>query len=105
MVVTDVGRLRRALSDTDFPAERDELVGCAQRAGADHDTVRALRAMPPVSYSNFAEVLQSVSLTSDRSPADKAAQRRLHTKPGLAEQEKDVPGHPIAEETGSNRGS
>jgi Protein of unknown function (DUF2795) len=49
MVVTDVGRLRRALWDTDFPAEHDELVGCAERAGADHDTVCALRAMPPVS--------------------------------------------------------
>ncbi|MCA1821877.1 MAG: hypothetical protein LC644_09050 [Pseudonocardia sp.] len=27
------------------------MVGCAQRVGADHDTVCALRAMPPVSYS------------------------------------------------------
>jgi hypothetical protein len=49
MMLTDVDRLRNALSDLDFPAERDELVDCAQRAGADHDTVRALRAMPPVS--------------------------------------------------------
>ena len=101
MVVTDVGRLRRALSDTDFPAERDELVGCAELAGADHDTLPALRAMPPVSYANFAEVLQSVSLTPDRSPADKAAQRRLHTKPGLAEQEKEVPGHPSQRRPGA----
>jgi hypothetical protein len=105
MAVTDVDRLRSVLSGADFPAERDDLVGCAQRAGADNDTVRALRAMPPVSYSNFAEVLQSVSLKSDRSPADQAAQRRTHTKPGLTELEKDVPSHPIGDEIGDNRGS
>lgn len=105
MAVTDVDRLRSVLSDADFPAERDDLVGCAQRAGADNDTVRALRAMPPVSYSNFAEVLQSVSLRSDRSAADQAAQRRMHAKPGLTELDKDVPSHPIGDEIGDNRGS
>jgi hypothetical protein len=108
MVMTDVDRLRSVLSDTDFPADKNELVDCARRAGADDDTVRALQAMPPVSYSNFAEVLRSVPLTSDqsdRSPADQAAQRRMHTKPGLTEQDKDLPGHSIADEVGDNRGS
>jgi hypothetical protein len=105
MVATDVDRLRRALADTDFPAERDDLVKRAEQAGADNDTVRALRAMPPVSYANFAEVLRSVSLTPDRSPADQAAQRRSHPKATLSEQGKDIPDHPIVEQTGHNRGS
>jgi hypothetical protein len=105
MVATDTNRLRRALTEADFPAEKTELVRYAAESGADEDTVRALRAIPPVSYANLTEVLQSVSLEPDRDPADRAAQRRTHTARGLAEQEKDVPVHPIAEELGENRGS
>jgi hypothetical protein len=61
--------------------------------------------MPAVPYANFAEVLRSVSLTPDRSPADQAPQRRTHPKATLNEQAKDLPTHPIVKDTGHNRGS
>ncbi|NED99354.1 DUF2795 domain-containing protein [Phytoactinopolyspora halotolerans] len=105
MTTTDVERLHRALSDVDFPAGKDDLVTHAERAHADQDTIRVLRAMPPVHYSNMAEVERSVPLGPEREPADQAAQRRMHTHPGLSEQNKDTPGHPIADEVGENRGS
>lgn len=105
MVATDAKRLRKALAEADFPAGKDDLARYAAQAGADDDTVRALRAIPPVSYANLTEVLQSVSLAPDREPADQAAQRRTHTTPGLSEQDKDIPSHPIAEELGENRDS
>ncbi|MBF6329589.1 DUF2795 domain-containing protein [Nocardia transvalensis] len=104
-MATDVDSVRQALSDADFPADKDQLVRYATQAGADDDTVRALRAIPPESYANITEVLQSVDLAPDRAPADRAAQRRTHTHPGLAEQEKDVPAGPIVDELGENRGS
>ncbi|NKY87320.1 DUF2795 domain-containing protein [Nocardia veterana] len=105
MVATDADRVRQALSAADFPADKDDLVQSATRAHADRDTVRALEAIPPETYANVGEVLQSVNLDPQRSPADRAAQRRTHTHPGLAEQEKDVPVNPIVDELGENRGS
>jgi hypothetical protein len=104
MTATDIDRLRQALSEADFPADKDDLVGYAERAAADDDTVRALRALPPVPYANLGEVVQSVSLDPARSDADRAAQRRTHTKPGLSEQEKDIPSNPITEEFGVEPG-
>ncbi|MFC4372944.1 DUF2795 domain-containing protein [Nocardia halotolerans] len=104
-MTTDVERVERALSEADFPAGKDDLVGCASAANADEDTVRALRAMPPVVYANMAEVLQSVSLDDGRSAAERAAQSRDHAHPGVAEPERDVPPNPIVEELGENRGS
>ncbi|MEU4837890.1 DUF2795 domain-containing protein [Nocardia testacea] len=104
MVATDADRVRAALSDADFPAEKQDLVHCATRAHADADTVRALKAIPPETYGNLREVLQSVNLEPRRSPADRAAQHRTHSHPGLAEQEIEVPPNPIAEELGYNRG-
>jgi hypothetical protein len=105
MVATDVERLRRALVDVDFPAEKTEMVRCADEAGADEDTVRALKAVPPVTYSSLDELLRAVPLEQDRCPADETAQRRMHTKPGLSQYNKDVPGHPIADVIGENRKS
>ncbi|MEV0105051.1 DUF2795 domain-containing protein [Nocardia sp. NPDC050799] len=105
MVATDADRVRAALSAADFPAEKPELVHCATRAHADNDTVRALKAIPPETYGNLQEVLQSVNLEPRRSPADRAAQRRTHHHPGLAEQEIEVPPNPITEELGYNRDS
>ncbi|WP_228822974.1 DUF2795 domain-containing protein [Nocardia blacklockiae] len=101
MVTTDAVSVRKALSDADFPADKDQLVRCADRAGAAENTVRALRAIPPVSYANVGEVLQSVDLDPENDPADRAAQRRTHTHPGLAQQEKDVP--PARSSTNSAR--
>lgn len=105
MMPTTVERLRTALSEADFPADKGELLGYAERSDADAATLRALNAIPPVVYSNLTEVEQSVSFDSGPDPSEEAARRRLHDKPGLAQQEKDVPGHPIANELGENRGS
>ena len=105
MVTTDSDSVRKALSDTDFPVDKDQLVDDATAASADEDTVRALRAIPPVSYANVGEVLQSVDLAPEPSRADRASFRRDHTHPGLAEREKDLPGNPLVEELGENRGS
>lgn len=105
MATTDAGRGRQALSEADFPSGKEDLVRRATRSGADQDTVRALNAIPPVSYANVGEVLQSVDLGSQRTSAEQAAQRRTHTHPGLAEEEKETPGHPIVDELGENRGS
>ncbi|SFB19843.1 Protein of unknown function [Amycolatopsis marina] len=102
---TDADRLRDALTDADFPASKDDLVRYAERAQADADTVRAIRSIPPVEYSSLSEVVRSVPLEEDRTEADRAAQRQSHTKPGVAEQEKDTPTNPIVEELGENRGS
>ncbi|OLF17248.1 DUF2795 domain-containing protein [Actinophytocola xanthii] len=98
MVATRPELLREALSSADFPADKDTLVRYAEQAGADEDTIRAIRAIPPVSYANLAEVTQSVTFEGDQSPAERAARQRANVPPGLAEAERDVPPHPIAEE-------
>jgi uncharacterized protein DUF2795 len=102
-------QLRRALGDVDYPAEKDELVHRARVNGADEQTVRALRAIPPVEYRSLAEVLSSVALRDEEDtvpPSHQAQARRTHTKPGLAESAKEVSSpNPIIEETGTNRGS
>jgi hypothetical protein len=105
MAATQVDRLQRALAHADFPADKADLVRYAEQANADTDTVRALKAIPPDTYSNFTEVLRSVPLQDEGSPAEKAARRRTHTKPGLSERDKDIPVHPIVEEIGENRKS
>lgn len=104
-MATDSSSLRSALNEADFPAHRDELVRYAEDASADADTVRALRAIPPVSYDNIDEVLRSVTLDPGLDPADEAARRRTHTHPGLTRQEKDIESNPIVDELGENRGS
>lgn len=53
-------RVRAGLSEVDFPADKDQLVAAADRTGADDHTLRALRSMPPVRYTNIDEVLASV---------------------------------------------
>ncbi len=83
MRATSVERLRAALAEVDYPASKDELVDSAQRAGADEQTVQALRAMPPVDYGSFDEVSGSVPMEHDKSEAST----------------------PIGEEIGENRGS
>jgi hypothetical protein len=95
---TTEDRLRAVLNDVDYPADKDQLLEHAQRNAADDETVRALRSIPPVTYGNFQEVLQSVPLDPGRDESQRAAQRRTHTHPRLAEQAKDVPANPIKEE-------
>lgn len=103
---TTRARVRDCLYDVDFPADKDDLVAAAERNDC-MDAARALRAIPPETYANVAEVLASVNLSDDDlSEADEAAARRTHTKPGRAESAKDVPAaNPIVEELGENRGS
>lgn len=83
MRATNVDRLRTALTDADFPANKEALVDHARRAGADEQTVRALQAIPPVEYTNFDDVSASVPM----------------------EHEKAESATPIGEELGENRGS
>lgn len=105
MVTTDVQRLQRALSEVDFPAEKSDLVSHAAEAGADQETVRALKAVPPVQYADLTEVLQSVSLDDGRTEAERNAQSRDHAHPTVTERERRVPPNPVADELGENRGS
>ncbi|WP_406816385.1 DUF2795 domain-containing protein [Mycobacterium sp. M23085] len=92
----------------DFPANKDELLSAAERNGCDGETMRALRAVPPETYANLAQVAASVTIADehDVSDRDKAAARRTHTQPGRAESAKDIPTQsPIVDELGENRGS
>jgi hypothetical protein len=68
----------RYLKAVDFPADRDGLVQAAERAGAPHEVLRALRAMPPVDYHNTDEVVRSADTdpAAGQSPADLAARAR-----------------------------
>ncbi|WP_131590570.1 DUF2795 domain-containing protein [Mycolicibacterium setense] len=69
-------RLRDCLYDVDFPADKDQIVNVAMK-NACEDAARALRAMPPETYANMAEVLASVSLSDGNiDDGDKAAVRR-----------------------------
>jgi len=100
-------QLQQCLSDVDFPANKADLLDAAGNA-CDDETVRALRAIPPETYANLDQVVASVTIADDHdiSDADKAAARRTHTKPGLAETAKDLESRsPIVDELGENRGS
>ncbi len=44
--------IRAALNDADFPASKEDLVACAERASADEATLKALRALPLGDYGN-----------------------------------------------------
>ncbi|WP_156688519.1 DUF2795 domain-containing protein [Mycobacterium sp. Marseille-P9652] len=104
---TTPDRLRRCLDAVDFPASKEDLLDAADRSGCDLETIRALRAIPPETYANVSQVMSSVTLADGGvGDADKAAARRSHTKPGLAENAKDIgPPSAIVEELGENRGS
>jgi hypothetical protein len=63
-------RLEAAMQGVSFPADRDTLVAAAQEAG-DEQTARAVRAVPPVEYRGFGELLSSVSITDEDHPAER----------------------------------
>jgi hypothetical protein len=96
-----------ALTDVDFPAEKDALVNAAERNNADPDTLGALRGVPSTRYDSVSDVVAAVELTDeDRETEEqlRAQRRTQHTHSGLSESEKDVePVNPIAEELGTNR--
>ncbi|OBH85750.1 DUF2795 domain-containing protein [Mycobacterium scrofulaceum] len=103
---TTPSQLRQCLSDVDFPASKQDLLDAADRNGCDHDTVRALRGIPPETYNNAGQVAASVTIADDRDTQGRAAAHRIHTKPGLAQSAKDNPVQsPIVDELGENRGS
>lgn len=105
---TTTSQLRLCLSDVDFPASKQDLLDAAGRNGCDDQTVRALRGIPSETYANVAQVASSVTIADERDVQDgeKAAARRSHTKPGLAENAKDIGSQsPIVDELGENRGS
>lgn len=105
---TTRSRLRQYLNDVHYPADKAALLDAATRNGCDEQTGRALRAIPPETYANLAEVISSVPLTDDEdlTDAEKAQAHRVHTKPGLAQSAKDIPPvSPIVEKLGDNRGS
>jgi hypothetical protein len=61
--VTDVitpDQVRRYLVDVDYPADKEELVAAAERAGGAEAVVRGVQAIPPVEYRNRAEVMRWV---------------------------------------------
>lgn len=66
------------LTALDFPATKEDIVREAERAGAPHDVLRALRAMPPVDYGNISQVARSAAtdLAPEVTPADLAARAR-----------------------------
>jgi hypothetical protein len=87
---TTASQLRKCLSDVDFPANKQELLDAADRNGCDEETARALRGIPPETYTNVGQVASSVTIADERDNEGAGKQR--------AES-------PIVEELGENRGS
>ena len=105
---TTAQQLRQCLNDVDFPTNKQDLLDAADRNGCDEETRRALRAIPPETFTNVSQVTASVTIADDDAihDGDKAAARRSHTKPGRAETAKDIATEsPIVDELGKNRGS
>jgi hypothetical protein len=84
-------QVKRYLADVDYPADKEALVAAAERAGAPEAVVRGLRAIPPVEYSNDAEVVRSVPLdpAPGRSASRAAEQARTRAPAGVAEHMRD----------------
>jgi hypothetical protein len=85
---TTRSQLRKCLNDVDFPANKQDLIDAAHRNGCDDETVRAMRAIPPETYTNTGQVAASVTIADDGDGPGKAATQS-----------------PIVEELGENRGS
>lgn len=102
---TDRARLKDALTDLDYPANKQQLQAQAAHNNADADTLKALRSIAPESYANFDEVIAATPQVTEESEAEKAQQKRHHAKGGVTESEVVTPTNPIVEELGENRGS
>lgn len=83
---TTPSQLRKCLSDVDFPANKQDLLDAAGRNGCDDETVHALRAIPPETYTNVAQVAASVTIADDTA-------------------EDNPSGSAVVDELGENRGS
>jgi hypothetical protein len=102
--------VKRALTNADFPATKEELIRAAEAAGAPDNVIAALRAIPPEEYANRAEVIRSIptdpTADLDLSPAQRAEQARAtrhRSHPQrLSEQMREVPKPPLEEDPGAN---
>ncbi|MFI9008982.1 DUF2795 domain-containing protein [Actinosynnema sp. NPDC053489] len=63
---TTVDRLRTALGDVAYPADKGQLVDHASRNNADEDTVHALHSVPDRRYESFDEVVEAAAIDQDR---------------------------------------
>ena len=90
----DVDAIRAALSDVDYPADKQTIVARASANGADEATLKALRALPLADYDNIGEVIRSADLdpaaAEGQSAPDASAQARSGGHPGIAQHERDV---------------
>jgi hypothetical protein len=102
MYRTNAREVLNALGNAHFPADKNELMDAAREAGASHDVVAALRAMPREEYVNREEVARSIQVdpASDLglTEAQRAEQARAGGKPGLSQHLRSVPKRPIEEE-------
>lgn len=66
------------LSAMDYPAGKEAIIREAERAGAPHDVLRALRALPAVDYDNTNQVVRSArtELAPEVGAAERAAKAR-----------------------------
>jgi len=109
-VLHDIEGLKRIVSGLDFPAGKERIVEYAQEQGADRYLLSALQAMPPADYNEPNEVLRAVPQDElggqRRDDAERARQRRRHTRGGVSERAAESePVNPIEDELGENRGS
>ncbi|WP_055490900.1 DUF2795 domain-containing protein [Streptomyces sp. TP-A0356] len=102
MAHTTVPEVLDAIKDVDLPADKEQLVEAARRAGASDEVIKALRGIPPEQYNSREEVARSVRVDPDsdlgHSPAQRAEQAREGGKPGLSQHLRDTPKPPIEEE-------
>ncbi|MBO4208566.1 DUF2795 domain-containing protein [Micromonospora echinofusca] len=68
----------RYLSGLDYPASKDDVLREAEREGAPHDVLRALRALPPVDYANGNQVARSARI--DPAPEQDAGDRQARAR-------------------------
>ncbi len=87
MKLRDTRRVKAALNDLDFPADKAQILEHARRNGADPVTGRALAALPVARYDSMAEVLRSVEVdpAPERTETERVQQHAYPRKAGLAE--------------------
>ncbi len=87
MANVSLGALEWALSEVDFPADKDAIVRQAEQRGADDDVRRALRSLQPVAYGSAKEVIRSVhpEVGSGAAESRHADPDNKPGKPGITE--------------------
>ncbi|MFC0531271.1 DUF2795 domain-containing protein [Phytohabitans kaempferiae] len=70
--------VRDALTDLDFPADKEQIVAHAEGRGAAAEALRLVRGLPLQTYRNISEIRSSVPLDpadDDRQTVDQKARR------------------------------